>query len=168
MEAGIVNRFIQSAQSVLQAEIGSPIGVGQVSVQIVPYTSQDVTVFVGIAGSIRGVVLLGMSEDAAKALVSRLMGQEVEALDELAQSGVAEMGNVIAGAAATSLYDDGHSCKITPPAVIIGNGTTISTLNVRRLVIPLSTPCGVVEMQLALTANNLQRAGSAMGASAHK
>ncbi len=164
MEATLVNRFIQSAQSVLQAEIGGPIKMGQVSVQSSHYTSQAVTVLVGIAGSIRGVMLLGLSEETAKALVSSLMGSRVEELDELTQSGIAEMGNVIAGAAVTSLSDDGHACKISPPTLIIGAGTTISTLNIRRLVVPLETPCGVMEMQLAMTLSGAIRPPRRMGA----
>ncbi len=153
MEAGLINKFIQSAQAVLQSEIGSPAKMGRITVQSVPYTSQHVTVVVGIAGSLRGVMLLGLSEETAKNLVSAMMGQDVEELDELAQSGVAELGNVITGAAVTSLYSDGHICKIATPTLILGSGTTISTLNVRRLVIPLTTSCGVIEMQLALTAD---------------
>lgn len=160
MDAGLVNRFIQSAQNVLQAETGEPVKIGQVSAQRVPYRSHDVTVLVGVAGSTRGVVLLGLSQDTAKALVSRLMGQDVEELDELAQSGVAEMGNVIAGAAVTSLCEDGHSCRVTPPILIMGSGTTISTLTIGRLVVPLSTSFGVIEMQLALTTDGSQRATS--------
>ncbi len=127
MEAGLVNRFIQSAQEVLQAEVGGPAKMGRISVQSVPYTSQHITVLVGIAGTLRGVMLLGLSEDTAKRLVSNMMGEEVQELDEMAQSGVAEMGNVIAGSAITGLYDDGHVCKIATPTLIIGSGTTILT-----------------------------------------
>lgn len=153
MDADLVNRFVGSAQSVLQAESGEPITVGKVSVQTQSYTSQEVTTLVGVTGSIQGVMMFGLSTDTAKRLVSRMMGQDVEELDELAQSGIAELGNVIAGSAATNLASKGHSCNIAPPTIILGSGVTISTVSIPRLVIPLNTACGLVEMQLALKQN---------------
>ncbi|MCL5960868.1 MAG: chemotaxis protein CheX [Chloroflexi bacterium] len=157
MDADLVNKFIGSAQSVLSTEVGEPITVGRVSVQTEPYTSQEVTTLVGMTGTIQGVMMFGLSKDTAKQLVSRMIGQEIEQLDELAQSGIAELGNVIAGSAATSLASKGHNCNIAPPTVILGSGATISTISIPRLVIPLITACGLVEMQLAMRLNGMQR-----------
>ncbi len=153
MDAALVNGFIGSAQRVLQSEVGEPINIGQVAVQTVPYTSQDVTTIIGVTGSVEGVLMFGLSESTAKQIVSHMMGQEVETFDELAQSGIAELGNVIAGTAVTELADNGHVCTIAPPTLIIGRGTTISTVDIKRLVIPLVTSCGMVEMQVALKFN---------------
>ena len=91
-------------------------------------------------------------------VVSRMMGQEVVRWDELAESAIAEIGNVIAGSSATTLEARGQVCTISPPTVIRGAGTTISTLSIPRLVIPLVTPCGTVEVQLALKAGGTQPA----------
>ncbi|MDA8189382.1 MAG: chemotaxis protein CheX [Dehalococcoidales bacterium] len=157
MDADLVNRFIESAQGVLQTEIGGPVNMGKVSAQNTPYTTQRITTLIGVTGSIEGVMMFGLSEETAKLLVSRMIGQEIDNFDDLAQSGIAEMGNVIAGTAMTSLSAKGLTCNISPPTVIVGSGVTISTLNVARLVIPLITSCGLVEMQLALKANGRPR-----------
>ncbi len=151
MDADLVNSFVGSAQTVLQSEIGAPIQMGQLTVQKEAYTSQQITALIGVTGNLRGVMMFGLSEDTAKRLVSQMMGgQQIEKWDELAESGIAEMGNVIAGTAATTLADRGYMCTISPPAVITGAGTIISTLQIQRLVIPLITPFGLIEMQLAL------------------
>ncbi|MDO8690648.1 MAG: chemotaxis protein CheX [Dehalococcoidia bacterium] len=150
MDADLVNSFVGSAQTVLQSEIGAPIQMGQLSVQKEAYTSQQITALIGVTGNLRGVMMFGLSEETAKRLVSQMMGQEIDKWDELAESGIAEMGNVIAGTAATTLASRGYVCTISPPTVITGAGTTISTLNIPRLVIPLVTPFGLVEVQLAL------------------
>jgi chemotaxis protein CheX len=160
VDADLVNKFVGSAQGVLEAEVGEPITMGKLSVQTAPYTSQQITALVGVTGTIQGVMLFGLSEKTAMYLVSRMMGQEVEALDELAQSGIAEMGNVIAGAAMTSIAADGHICTISPPTLIMGSGATISTINIARLVIPLETACGLIEMQLALKQNGVHKPGA--------
>jgi chemotaxis protein CheX len=153
MKAEIVNTFVRSAQGVLQSEVGSPINIGQLSVQTAPYTSQHITTIIGITGDIQGVILLGLSQDAAKTLMSHMVGRTDGNLDELAQSAMAEMTNVIAGTSVTNLSNDGYHCTISPPTVVLGSGTIISTLSLQRLVLPLVTPCGQVEMQLALKIN---------------
>lgn len=168
MDAELVNGFINSAHDVLQAEVGAPVKIGQVSVQKDGYTCQQVTAVIGVAGNIQGVMMFGLSEETAKQVVSRMMGQEIGSLDELAQSGIAEMGNVIAGAAATNLSATGHYCTISPPALIFGNGMTISTLSIPRLVIPLLTPCGLVEMQLALKVDVVPRQAALAGPAARR
>ncbi len=153
MDADVVYGFISSAQSVLQAEVGSPVSVGQAGVQTERSTSQQVTALIGVTGSVKGVMMFGLSEQTAKQAVSRMIGQETTSMDELTQSGIAEMGNVIAGTAATALSEKGHYCTISPPILVFGSGVTISTVSIPRLVVPLETPCGLIEMQLAIKAN---------------
>ena len=150
MDAEVVNKFVISAQGVLETEIGGPVKTGRLSVQTVPYTSQQITTLIGIAGSIQGVMLIGLSEETAKSLVSRMIGHRIAEFNELAQSGIAEMGNVIAGAALTDLSAQGYSCTLSPPNLIICSDTTICTVDIKRLVLPMITSYGPVEIQLAL------------------
>ena len=72
------------------------------------------------------------------------------ALDALAQSGIAEIGNVITGRAAVLLSEAGFPSDLAPPMLLIGRGTMISTLDVQRLVIPMETEFGNIEIQAAL------------------
>ncbi len=156
MDAELVNVFVGSAQNVLQTEIGAPVKMGQVFIGKDPYTTQQITALIGVTGNLRGVMMFGLSEETAMQVVSRMMGQEMDKWDELAESAIAEIGNVIAGSSATTLESRGHICTISPPTVIRGAGTTISTLSIPRLVIPLVTPYGMVEIQLALKAGGAQ------------
>jgi chemotaxis protein CheX len=77
------------------------------------------------------------------------MGEPVEVLDEVAQSGIGELANVIAGRAGVLLGEKGHQTLIAPPTIIMGEGTVLSTLGIPRLLIPVHTPLGEVELQLA-------------------
>lgn len=153
MKADLINRFIDAAVSVLQAETGEPVSIGPICAHKTPYISEQITVLIGLTGSVQGIVLFGFSDRAAGLLVSRMIGQEMEGSDELIHSGIAEVGNVIAGTAVTAISSNGHNCTITPPSVIIGGGSTVSTVSIPRLVIPLVTSCGALEMQLALKIN---------------
>jgi chemotaxis protein CheX len=65
-------------------------------------------------------------------------------------SGVAEMGNVITGQATTLLTAMGLSCDISPPMLLLGAGSRLSTISIQRLVIPLETELGTLQAQVAI------------------
>ena len=70
--------------------------------------------------------------------------------DRLAQSGIAELGNVITGQASRRLAEAGFQADISPPTLVMGKGTLISTLDFQRLMVPLRTPLGDLQINLAL------------------
>lgn len=153
MNSKVIEKFVNSGRKVLSTELGAQVGVGQLSAQKDNYLTQDVTTLVGVTGDLRGMVIFGLSKATALALISSMMGQEFTELDAVAESGIAELGNVVVGSSVTALAELGYKCGITPPAVILGSSTVISTPNMHRLVFPLMTPTGVIEMQLALREN---------------
>ena len=151
MQVDIVKVFIKAAADVLQQETGEEAVAGQVKLQSSAQTSEEVTVMIGVTGTLRGMVLLGMSERTALGIVSRMMGEPCEVLDELAQSGIAEMGNVVTGLASQGLESAGHKVTISPPALVAGGpGIIISTVNIRRFVVPLRTSLGDIVIHAAL------------------
>jgi chemotaxis protein CheX len=79
-----------------------------------------------------------------------MMGQDFPELDALAQSGIAEIANVITGRAAVLLSENGFPSDLAPPMLLVGRDTLISTLDVQRLVIPMETDLGNMEVQVAL------------------
>ncbi len=166
MQVDIINIFIKAAVEVLQQEIGETAAAGTVRVVSSAQTSEEVTVMIGVTGDIRGMVLLGMSERSAKAIVARMMGEPCPLFDELAQSGIAEMGNVITGLATQGIEVAGSNVTISPPALVAGGpGIIISTVNIRRFVVPLHTSLGDLVLHAALEAAPA-RTGHANGHSA--
>jgi len=157
MRAEIINPFLQAASEVLESELGSPPQRGAIGLQRSAYTSDEVTAVVAVTGEVAGMVLFAMTESTARAMVSKMMGQDFPELDALAQSGIAEIGNVITGRASCLLSEAGFPSDLAPPMLIVGRGSMISTLDVQRLVIPMETEFGQVEIQVAL---KLTSAGS--------
>jgi chemotaxis protein CheX len=148
-----VNPFVQAAREVVESEIGGETERGDIRLQKSAYTTDEVTAVVGVTGRVAGLVLYSMSDATARALVSRLMGQEFEEFDALAQSGIGELGNVITGRAGVLLADAGYPSNITPPALVVGKGTMVTTLDLNRLVFPLKTELGTLEIQVVLREN---------------
>jgi chemotaxis protein CheX len=79
-----------------------------------------------------------------------MLGQLADEFDELAQSGIAELANVIGGAASIALAEAGHATTITPPLLLVGSGGHLSSVEIQRLVVPLVTTCGVINVHVAL------------------
>jgi chemotaxis protein CheX len=150
MRAEVINPFLRAASEVLESELGAAPSRGQIGLHRSAYTSAEVTAVVAVTGQVAGLVLFTMAEATARAVVSKMMGQDFPEFDALAQSGIAEIGNVITGRATVLLSEAGFTSDLAPPMLMIGRGTMISTLDVQRLVIPMETEFGKIEVQVAL------------------
>jgi chemotaxis protein CheX len=154
MKVQIVNRYVQSALNVISKETNLPVERGGLLLEGNPYTTEDVTAVIGVSGDLCGSLYLSMSETVALKLIGAILKQESSELDELSQSGIAEMANVIAGTAGIILADDGVATTINPPLVLIGRGARLSTVEIQRLVVPLTTAYGDVKIHVALREAN--------------
>ena len=130
------------------------MGRGAVRVEKGDFEAGEVTAVVGVTGALSGAVMYRMSEATALAIVGQMMGQQFSELDALARSGVGELGNVITGRAGVLLERGGITADIAPPMLIVGRGGQLSSLDIARLVIPMETRVGPIDLQIALKASN--------------
>ena len=145
-----MNPFVEAASEVLKAEVGTEVRRGTLSLQKSAMTTDDITVLISLVGQVQGVVLYGLSKETGLGLVSKITDQEFKEFDSLAQSGVAELGNVITGRATIKLSESGYGANISPPTLIQGRGLQISTLDFSRIMVPLITDYGEIMVHLAL------------------
>ncbi len=150
MRVELLNPFIIAAGEVLNTELDVMATRGQLSLQRDTYVSDDITVLISLVGDVWGVAMISLGFDTAKAIVSHMLGETITEFNELAQSGVGELGNVITGQAATKLAQAGYSADISVPTMIVGKGSRISTFDIDRLIVPLVTSFGTVSLTLAL------------------
>ena len=95
-----------------------------------------VMVNIGMVGSIRGAILIGMDMEAAKQFASRMMGMEVAELDGIAQSAISEMGNMVCANACTKYNQAGiHGLDISPPTLLIGKDGQIKLSSAAVIVV---------------------------------
>jgi len=150
MNVVYLNPFVDAANQVLSAEVQATAERGSLALQRSALTAEEITVLISMIGDIQGVVLFGMSIQTGLEMVSRMMGQKCSEFDNLAQSGIAELGNVISGRASINLSQAGIQTNISPPTMVIGKGVQISTLDFPRIVVPLKTELGDLTVHLAL------------------
>jgi chemotaxis protein CheX len=150
MNVKFLNPFLDATFEVIEFETGLNLQRGQLSLEKNAYVTEDLTVIISLVGAVEGNVLYSMSKTTALALVSRIMGQPVDAMDPLMQSGIAELGNVITGRASIKLAEAGYESNISPPTLLVGKGATIYTLDIGRVVVPLNSEYGSLRIHLAL------------------
>lgn len=149
VKAELIGPFVNAAVKVLQIETHSPVTRGQLALESGPVVSDDVSVRIGMVGAVQGLVLYNMDTSTAQGIVGAMMGEPVAELDAMAQSGISELANVITGMASGELELAGYTANITPPNLVLGRGVPLDAA-MQRLVVPLTTACGTVQIHLAL------------------
>ena len=150
MNVKFLNPFVEAAYEVLKTETGQEIIRGDLRLENGAYVTDDATVILSLVGAVEGTVFYSMSNETAIKMASTMMGESFETLEYLAQSGIAELGNMITGRATMKLSEAGYESTISPPSLIMGKGASISTLDFPRLIVPLNTAVGVFMIHLAL------------------
>jgi len=162
MNVNFLNPFLDAANEVLKQETRLDFIRGGLSLDKSHYISDDVTVILAIVGMVSGNVFYSMDQATALNLASRMMYEPFEEFNSLAQSGIAELGNVITGKASVKLSQSGYEATISPPTLIQGKGATINTLDYPRIIVPLVAENASVVIHLALK----ETAGSRLNAAA--
>lgn len=155
MKEEFVRPFMDAAEMVIRTEAKLDIKPGNVSLQQATYTSKEVNVMVGVMGEVQGTILYGMDEKTAIELVAQILRIEYDKFDQFAASAVKEICNLITGMASVNIEKLGYDSKITPPTLICGAGVKISTFNLQRLLIPLDTNFGPIDISAVLVDKNL-------------
>ena len=114
-------------------------------------TSMGVTVLVGFTKQIHGNVAYNMTEDTAKFIASTMMmGMPVESFDEMAQSAISEMSNMLTANAATSLAGMGYDVDISTPSLTTGADFQIRISSESFLFVEMDIGGHIIELNIAI------------------
>jgi chemotaxis protein CheX len=150
MNVKFLNPFLEAAYEVLLAEANVRTNRGQLGLNKDPYITDDVTVMLSLVGGVEGTVFYSLANRLALTLIGNMLGEKLETVTSLAQSGLAELGNVITGRASVKLAQAGYESQISPPTLLLGRGSTLSTLDMPRLVVSLTSDDGPLTVHLAI------------------
>ncbi|MBQ1856086.1 MAG: chemotaxis protein CheX [Anaerovibrio sp.] len=151
MDVKLVNPFIDAFTTVLpQMGFPTPQRTGM-TVNQQNAVSQGVAVIVGFTKEIRGNVVYNMSEETAKFIASTMMmGMPVESFDEMAQSAISEMSNMLTANAATNLTALGLEVDISTPSLTVGSDFQIKISNEQYLCVIMDVSGHQVEIDIAV------------------
>lgn len=120
MKAEHVNPFIISICKLMKDMCMLELKIGQPGMYSGSYAPDASIIRLGLVGALQGEVLLNIDHSTAIEIVSKMVMMPVETIDELGQSAISELGNMIAGNAATVFANKGILIDITPPSYSVG------------------------------------------------
>ncbi|MEW5817779.1 MAG: chemotaxis protein CheX [Spirochaetota bacterium] len=124
----IIQGLITSAHDVFQTMIFMEINPEEPFARRGLDCLSDITGVISLTGNIVGSVILSMDAKTAQAAVSNMLGDQIEAEQEIVD-GVGEITNMIVGMAKTELSNISCDFEISVPVMILGKGSAIKHLS---------------------------------------
>lgn len=151
MDAKLVNPFIDALSSVLPMmgfDVPKRAGMG---VQEQTCTSLGVSIIVGFTKGLRGNVVYNMTDETARFIASKMMmGMPVDELNDMAQSAISEMSNMLTANAATNLAAMGLEVDISTPSLTVGKDFKIKISSSQYLVVKMDIGGQILELNIAV------------------
>lgn len=151
MDAKLVNPFVDAFTAVMP-QLGFPEPKRtKLYVREKHATSRGVSVIVGFTKQLRGNVVYNMAEDTAKTIASTMMmGMPVDEFNEMAQSAISEMSNMLTATAATNLTAMGLEVDISTPSLSVGENFQVKISEGQFLTVEMDLGGKTVELDIAV------------------
>ena len=151
MDARFINPVIDAFREILPQLGFSDIQRGNIRVGTNSVESLGVTVIIGMTKDIRGNVAYNLTEATAMTVASTMMGgMPVPQFDDLPQSAISELVNMVTANAAIRFEQMGMKVDISPPSLVIGVDFRARLLQEKFLVIEMLANGHLIQLNLAL------------------
>jgi chemotaxis protein CheX len=121
VKAEHINPFIISVCKVMKDMCMLDLKIGKPAMSKGTYAGDTSIIRLGLIGGLTGEVVLNIAHVTALQIVSKMVMMPVETIDEMGQSAISELGNMIAGNAATVFANNNIIIDITPPTYYLGS-----------------------------------------------
>jgi len=151
MDAKLINPFVDAFTTVMPM-LGFPEPTRtKLYAASTRVKSLGVSMLVGFTKQIRGNVVYNMSEDTARFIASQMMmGMPVEAFDEMAQSAISELSNMLTANTATNITALGVEVDISTPSLSIGSDFQIKISSDGYLAVDMDLGGHIVELDISV------------------
>lgn len=150
MRVEYINPFSEAAYDILTQVLSGEVKRGNLYLKSTCMPVMGVAAIVGLAGDVEGRVIFDMTMATALKIASAMNSEEFQEFDELARATITELANLITAQAVTKLHDLGFKFDLTPPALFSGENMKISNNDIEALIVPMETPQGEVEINVAV------------------
>jgi chemotaxis protein CheX len=151
MDVKYINPFIGAVKKLFGTMIDVPFKLGQPSLKKSNLPEYEISGIIGLSGNVSGCVVINLSQEIALQLVSALIGDEVNELDEDCTDAIGEIANMIAGNAKTDFPSGGTSISV--PSVVVGKHKVSYPSGLPIIAIPCLTDKGELVIEVALKEN---------------
>lgn len=145
-----INPFVESVTGFFDTMLKCRVRRGELT-RSGPTASAETTAIIGLSGPIRGTVAIILPRATATGMVKRLLGTDEAEAEETISDGVAEIVNILAGAAKSKLPNNDGLIELSLPTVIRGADYTVEyPSDSVRLDMPFTSDLGPFTLRLTL------------------
>jgi chemotaxis protein CheX len=150
MDIRHVNPFIESFTTVMPQLGFTDVYRGNLSMKDQEILYSGVIILVGMVGMIKGNVAFCIHTENAKKIASTMMmGMDVDELDELSQSALSELSNMLTANAATIFSESGIIVDISTPNLLYGDNISVRMSAKQVLCVELLSDKIPIEINIA-------------------
>ena len=126
MDLNTINPFLESFEAIMPQLGFGNIRRGDLSISEQQLKFTGVMILVGIVGALKGNVVYCLETENAKTIASTMMmGMPVDELDEMSQSALSELANMLTATAATGFSEIGLPIDISTPTLLHGENVSV-------------------------------------------
>ena len=115
------------------------------------YMDYNVCLIIGITDDVQGNLGISMPQSTALNIASSAMGgMEVSQLDDISQSALSEISNMVAATATRKLSEMDKNADITPPTLVMGDDLTMVISQVNTLSLSMKSSTGDLQLNIGL------------------
>ena len=150
MDVAYVNPFIAASSNVIKSMCTLDVKVNKPYVTPIVFDTESLVILIGITGNVRGQVFISFPKKTALIIAGAMMGGVIlEDMDEMTESALSELGNMIMGNVATIFSTNKINIDITPPSTARGN-MVFDTNNLEHICIPFLIKDNFIYLHIAL------------------
>lgn len=146
----IVNSLLRATSRVFKTDLGIDLRLAGGEVRHDQVTTEDLSVFVRVTGSIEGCVFFGLDRTVARELLTIVLRRPPPGIDQRALRILNTLVDRISGLARVELAAAGYSVDISPASTVQPIGMRITTLGVPQVVATLQSKRGPVVVHVVL------------------
>lgn len=154
INANHVNPFLIAATKILKEACQIDAKIGKPSLQGTQGKNDTFAINICVTGEMQGQAMIAFDSEIACDIASRMCMMPIKEMDELSQSAICELGNMIMGNAATVFSTQGTLIDITPPTLIKGD-ILFSTMYSSSICVPVTYEDNkLIEIHVAVKGND--------------
>ena len=116
-----INPILKASVTVIEQACGMNVTIGKPALKEASFTHDELLILMGITGEMKGQAIIDFPMASALQIASKMCMMEMTELNEISQSAICELCNMIMGNTATLFYQSGTQIDITPPTICKGN-----------------------------------------------
>ena len=121
MDVKHINPVIESVTTIMTQLGFAQVSKKGISLKGKNIKSPGVVIVIGLIGDVKGNIIYGLSIDDAKKVASQMMmGMPVDDFNEMAQSAISELVNMLTANVATNYSKNGINVDISTPTLVQG------------------------------------------------